>query len=336
MEYNIEELSKYDTASYSGDLEDFPYSIMDAYELPGNLKVDHKEIDKIITCGMGGSGIPGDILKVYMNQVSRTPVFVNKTYKLPNYADKKTLVICISYSGNTEETVEAFRDAMRKSCEIVVISSGGKLKDLANKHKKLFVQVPQNHQPRAMVPYLFFSMLRVIVNYNIAKDVKKEVESLSSFLKNKLFQEKGQHFAENLVGKVPLIYASDDFYPVAMRFKTQINENAKVHAFFNTFSEMNHNEIVGYTDTYTDYHAVIFESEADHPRIKKRYTICKNLIKKKGVPVTQMKFTGKSFLKQMFTAIYIGDWTSYYLALYNKVDPSPVDIIENLKKQLKR
>jgi glucose/mannose-6-phosphate isomerase len=336
MEYDIEKLMKVDSASYIKDLEDFPYYIMDGYELPAKIEIESKEIDNIIVCGMGGSGIPGDILKVYMNKVSKIPVFVNKGYNLPDFADKKTMVICISYSGNTEETVDAFRDALRRSCHTVVISSGGKMKDLANNHKKPFVQIPQKHQPRAMVPYLFFSMLRVLVEGNIIKDVKSEVESLSKFLKNNLFRDKGLHFAENLVGKVPLIYASDDFYPVAMRFKTQINENVKIHAFFNTFSEMNHNEIVGYTDLYTDYHAVIFESESDHPRIKKRYEICKQLIKKKGVPVTQMKFTGKSYLKQLFTAIFIGDWTSYYLALFNKVDPSPVDIIENLKKQLKR
>ena len=104
-----------------------------------------------------------------------------------------------------------------------------------------------------------------------------------------------------------------------MRFKTQITENVKIHAFFNTFSEMNHNEIVGFTDLYTKYQMILFGSESDHPRIKKRFEICKTLIKAKGVNVTQMNFTGKSFLKQIFTAIHIGDWTSYFMALYNKV-----------------
>jgi glucose/mannose-6-phosphate isomerase len=331
-----EKLMQYDKSSYITDLEDFPYHVLDAYELPGNLKVDKKDINKIVVCGMGGSGIPGDILVAYMRKKSMTPVFVNKHYTLPDFADKKTLVFTISYSGNTEETIEVFREALRKGCQVVAITSGGKIKELASLHKKPLVQVPKNKQPRAMVGYLFFSMLRMLVNYGIIKDLKKEVEGLSHFLKESDLQSKAKELGENLIDRVPLIYSSEDFYPVAMRFKTQINENAKVHAFWNTFSEMNHNEIVGYTKTHAKYHMVIFGSDADHPRVKKRYDICKKLVRSKGIPVTQMNYTGQSLLKQMFTAINMGDWTSYYMALYNKVDPSPVDIIENLKKELKR
>ncbi|MFW6230942.1 MAG: bifunctional phosphoglucose/phosphomannose isomerase, partial [Nanoarchaeota archaeon] len=296
-----ETLQRVDTQSYITDLEDFPYHIEDGYQLPGNLKVETKEINKIIVAGMGGSGVPGDILKSYMRYSSKIPVFVNKHYRLPEHADKKTLIITISYSGNTEETIEVFREALRKGCQIAVISSGGKLKELAEKHKKPFVRVPQNKQPRAMVGYLFFSMLRVLVNYGLVPDAKKEVSSLAQFLKDSLFRDKAKELAKNLLDKVPLIYASEDFYPVALRFKTQINENAKIHAFWGTFSEMNHNEIVGYTDLYTTYHMIIFGSESDHPRIKKRFDICKKLVRSKKVAVTQINFTGKSFLKQIFT-----------------------------------
>ncbi len=331
-----DKLMEYDKSSYITDLEDFPYHIVDGYELAESVKPDKKAISKIIVSGMGGSAIPGDILLSYMKQNSKVPVFLNRNYKLPAYADRETLFFAVSYSGNTEETIEAFREALRKGCQIVVLSSGGKLKELAALHKKPFIEIPKEKQPRAMVGYLFFSMLRVVVNANLLRDVKKEVESLSKYLKDSNIKEKAKELAVNLLDKVPLVYASDDFYPVAMRFKTQINENAKIHAFWNSFSEMNHNEIVGYTNLYAKYHVVIFGSESDHPRIKKRYVICKRLMKAKGATITQMNYTGTSLLKQMFTAINMGDWTSYYMALNKKMDPSPVDIIENLKNELKK
>ncbi len=331
-----EKLLEYDKSSYIKDLEEFPYHIMDGYGLASDIKVDKKGVNKIIVAGMGGSGMPGDILETYMKKNSKTPVFVNKNYTLPMYADKETLLFVVSYSGNTEETIEAFREGLRKGCQIVAISAGGKLKELAALHKKTYLAIPADKQPRAMIGYLFFSILSTLVKYGILRDMKKEVESLSTYLKDSVFKDKAKELAQNLLDKVPLIYASEDFYPVAMRFKTQINENAKIHAFSNKFSEMNHNEIVGYTNLYAKYHMVIFGSESDHPRIKKRYTICKRLVKAKGVTVTQMNFTGNSLLKQIFTAIHMGDWTSYYMALYKKEDPSPVEIIENLKKELKK
>ena len=330
-----EQMLAIDKQSYITDLEEFSQHVKDGYSLPGDLKVDKKNIEKIVVTGMGGSAIPGDLLKVYMNQETKIPVFVNRNYSLPNFVDSKTLVFAISYSGNTEETVESLRDAFRKGCDVVAISSGGKIKEMANLHHKQFVQVPSKHQPRAMIGYLFFSMLKVLVNFGIIKDVSKEVGEISKYLDNDSFKKKGAELAKNMLDKIPLIYSSEELYPVAMRFKTQINENAKIHAFYNTFSEMNHNEILGFTNMDVPYHMVIFGSDSDHPRIKKRYEICKRLINSR-VDVTQMNLSGNSFLKRMLTAIHLGDWTSYFMAIYKEVDPSPVDDIEKLKKDLKR
>ncbi len=327
-----------DKDSYIEDLEGFPDHIMEGYDLPKDITLDkrYKDIEKIMVCGMGGSGIPGDVLKTYMKYNSKIPVFVNKGYKLPATADKNTLLFTISYSGNTEETVEAFREGLRKGCKIVALTSGGKIDELARLHKKPLINVPKGKQPRTMIGYLFFAMLRILVNYKVIRDQSKEVKQLSEFLDSTSFNEKSKDLAKNLLEKIPLIYSSEDFYPAALRFKTQINENAKIHAFWSTFSEMNHNEIVGFTNLYGNYHMVILGSDSDHPRIKKRFEISKRLVKAKGVTVTQMNFSGSSILKQLFTAIHMGDWTSYYMAIYKKVDPSPVTIIENLKKDLKR
>ena len=194
-EINDDNFFEVDSQNYIKDLEDFPYQIVDAYDSAASSKPAEKAYDKIVVCGMGGSGIPGDILKIFIKK-SKIPVFINKNYTLPGYVDKKTLVFTLSYSGNTEETIESFRDAMRIGAEIVAISSGGKLKELANNHGKTFVQIPPKRQPRAMVGYLFFTMLRVLVNAHLLTDYKKEITSLSEFLKSGVFKEKGRELAK--------------------------------------------------------------------------------------------------------------------------------------------
>ena len=153
-------------------------------------------------------------------------------------------------------------------------------------------------------------------------------------LNNNSFKEKGKQLAKRLADKVPLIYASDRFKAVAYRWKTQINENAKVHAFTHTFSELNHNELVGYTSLKGYYYVVIIKDEADLPQMRKRMMLTKEIIRKSGVDVIEIGITGGSLLTKMFSAIYIGDWTSYYLALEYETDPTPVDLVENFKKKL--
>lgn len=323
-----------DIQDYIKDLEGFPEQIMEAYELAKDVKLKGK-FDKIFLSGMGGSGISGDILKTYMEQY-KVPVFVNKGYDVPSYINERTLVFIESYSGNTEETIEVFRKILKIGCEMVVITSGGKLKELAERHSVKKVIIPGDHQPRASLGYMLIPILRILENSNAIDDVSKTLKKTAKQLQSNIYKEKAEELAKNLQDETPLIYTSDKFAGVALRWKTQFNENTKIHAFWNVFSEMNHNEIVGYTNLLGKYHMIIISSERDHPRIKKRYSLVKKLVRQKGVSVTEMAVIGEDLLQQMLSAIHIGDWTSYFLAIMYGTDPSPVEIIENLKKDLKK
>ena len=311
-------------------IEDFPQQCSTALELPKGMSVSGK-VDKIVVAGMGGSAVGGDLLKAYMHS-SKIPVFVVRDYKVPNFVDESTLVFAVSYSGNTEETLSAFEDAAKKKAKIVAVTSGGYLGQTAKK----VVKVPSGLQPRAALGYLFFPMLGVLANSNLI-DVKSNeaAEMLDTLSKTGEFKAVGERISKTIGEKTPIIYASDALSPVAYRWKTQFNENSKVPAFHHAFPEMNHNEIVGYQGMgRSDFIAIFIKDKDDNERVKKRMDITKEIISSR-VDVEEVFTKGEHLLSRLFSGIYYGDFASYYLALANKVDPTPVNVIENLKKKLK-
>lgn len=309
-------------------LEEFAGQCRQALELPRAVSIKGK-ITKIIVAGMGGSAIGGDILRSYMHQ-DKTPVFVNKDYTIPGYADEGTLVFAVSYSGNTEETLSAVSSAIEKSAKIVAITSGGKLGEIV----KQVIKVPYCMQPRAALGYLFLPMLGVLHNSGV-KDLKNaDLNEMIGILKKKEeFKQNAMELAKKLNGKIPIIYSSELLMPAAYRFRTQIEENAKLPAFHHVFAEMNHNEINAYKGMDRRFAAVLIRDRLDHERIKRRMDICKEIMEG-TVDVLEIHAQGTSLLSRLFSAIYLGDLTSYYLAIQNRTDPSPVEVIEVLKKKL--
>ena len=322
-----------DNSNMEEMLDNFPNQCKEALSLAKDKKI-LVEIDNIIITGMGGSAIPGDILKSYLSDLKK-PVIVNRDYSLPEFISPKSLVFALSYSGNTEETISAYRNALRKGCQIVAVSSGGKLEELSAMNKNIFIKIPSGLQPRAATGYLLISMVGILQNSRIIDDKTSEIKKMISVLKKPNYKKMGEEFASRLVNKIPIIYSSQRYMPAAMKWKTDINENSKCHAFFNTFPEFNHNEIVGFTELKADYFVIIIRDDDEHKQIKKRMDIIKELIKKKGVPVTELNITGDSYLTKLLSALYIGNWVGYFLAQEYDVDPAPVVIIEKLKEMLK-
>ncbi len=310
-------------------IEDFPQQCKTALELPKGMSVSGK-FSNIVVCGMGGSGIGGDILKIYMRN-SKIPLFVVRDYKVPNFVDENSLVFAVSYSGNTEETLSAFKDALNKKAKIIAITSGGKLSEVAKK----VIKVPAGLQPRAALAYLFFPVLGVLNNSNIIDVNNNEIAEMLNVLDNtNEFKAVGKAIAGKSQNKTPLIYASELLGAVAYRWKTQFNENSKIAAFYHVFSEMNHNEIAGYqTMTKDKFIAIFIRDKFDNDRIKKRMDVTKEIISTR-VDVECIETKGEHLLSRIFSGIYYGDFASYYLALANKIDPTPVNVIENLKKKL--
>jgi len=309
-------------------INNFPKQCKKALSLSQGLSVQG-EIKNIVVAGMGGSAVGGDLLRAYLNNAN-IPVYVNRGYKVPKFVNENSLVFVVSYSGNTEETLAAYQDAYSKKAKIMAITSGGNLADECDK----VIKIPSGLQPRAALGYLFFPMLGILHNTNIVRVKNDELNEMLEILSDtKKFNDLGEALSKKLRAKIPIIYASQKFGPIAYRWKTQINENAKMPAFHNVFSEMNHNEIASYQGMDRKYTSILIRDGHDNERIKKRMDICKSIMEER-VDVEEVHTQGRGLLARMFSTIYLGDYVSYYMAIWNRVDPSPVEIIEGMKKKL--
>ncbi len=313
-------------------IEDMPEQIREGAKLAKDIKISGG-INNIIVCGMGGSGIPGDILKTVLRE-SKISVYVNKSYTLPGFVDGNTLAFLLSYSGNTEETLTCFKEAYRRNAKIVVITTGGKLKLEAQDKKVSMITIPKGMPPRNALAYLFFPMLIICHNAKITTVRMLDLTQTIKTLKNPTLNQKADELSEHLINKTPIIYCSDKMEAVALRWKQAFNETSKVHAIANVFPEMNHNEIMAFEDNKKEFHVIMLKDEKDHAQIKKRMSLTRDLLKSKGITITEMMLRGDSFIAKLFTAIYIGDLTSFYLAQRRGVDPAETKLIEELKKKL--
>jgi len=306
------------------------------------------EFENVVLAGMGGSAISGDLLRSVLLDELKIPFSVHRNYGLPNHAGKGSLVICSSYSGNTEETLSAFQTALERDCRILCISTGGKLSELAIQNNIPWVKMPAGMMmPREALGLSFIPLLIVSSRLGLCSDYSSEIGKCADLLKEwqrqYQFESKENiavNLAEKLAGKIVVIYSGPDrFDTVAMRFKGQICENAKQLVFCNVFPEFNHNELVGWelSSSYSDkFIILIIRDKDDHPQIIQRIETVKKIFSEKKVEVTELFSKGESVLARIFSLIQIADFTSYYMALKNKVDPTPINLIEYLKKSIAR
>ena len=292
-----------------------------------------KPINKIYIVGMGGSAIAGEILKTYLtndsSQLMQKDLEINviREYNMPAAADEHSLAIIISYSGNTEETISAFRDALKKKCFCFALTTGGKIEEICKKQNLPYLLLPKGYQPRASLNIQFFTLLKVLQNSGYVKDQTLQIQDTMLTIKDpKSIDQTAQQLSLSLQGKMPLLYSSPKLYGLAYRWKCQLNENSKIHAFVGVISELNHNEIVGYSTKIAPFHIVFLTDENDHPQIKKRISIMKELLRNKGYPTLEIAIKGKNELSKLFSAILLGDLISYYLAVNNNINPTPVEI----------
>ena len=305
-------------------------------------------IENIVLAGLGGSAIGGDLVRSYLHSRIGIPFLINRTYDLPGFVDEHTLVIASSYSGSTEESLSMFEQALRKGAKIICITTGGKLADLATEHSLPLITLPTGFQPRAALAYSFVPVLLTLEKIGFTagesaniQDAAATLESLSASygVSNLTDSNHASTLANILLSKIPVIYsASDLFDSVNIRWRGQIQENAKHVAFGNVLPEMNHNEINGWDFPHNaqERFCVIFlrSMSDEHPQVTKRFGILHEVLLSKGVEVKEFVAQGNSVLARMFSLISLGDWLSYYLALLAGVDPSPVPVIMQLKSKL--
>lgn len=347
-----ERIASIDSLGMSLLLGNFYKQIEDAVEIGENfiLPASFKgPFEKIVFIGMGGSAIGGDVIRSLMATESKIPVWVSRHYDLPLFADQKSLCIFSSYSGNTEETISAFHQGLQKKLKSIVITSGGQLARLAQENSIPWIEIPTGFPPRAALGFSIFPILKLLGKLKLfkwdAQGVEETIQLMKSLSEKKLALDvptrtnPAKQLAEFLNGKFTAIYSGVELLDsAALRFRNQIEENAKAIASHHMIPEMNHNELLGwrFPAPIIGKSAIIFlRDSADHPRIQLRMKITKNLIlKQNAVPMEEIHSRGKSRLARLLSVITIGDWASLYLAILYKIDPTPVVIIESLKKEL--
>ncbi|PIR98526.1 MAG: bifunctional phosphoglucose/phosphomannose isomerase [Candidatus Colwellbacteria bacterium CG10_big_fil_rev_8_21_14_0_10_41_28] len=297
-----------------------------------NLVGSLAKFDKFAIFGMGGSGLIGDALNFLKPELD---LLTHKGYGLPKIDLSGRLLIFISYSGNTEEVLDAFEKALEKGHHIAVISTGGELIKRAKKVGALYIEIPKTGiQPRMATGYMILAALEFFSEGSL----KKELSSAAARLKN--IESGGELMAKNLIGKVPVIYSSRENSALAYNWKTKFNETGKIPAFFNTFSELNHNEISGFdsistTKDLTSKFAFIFiKDKEDHPRVTKRMKVLEDMYKKRDLLTLTVNLEGKNRSEKLINAISLIDWSAYHLAKLYIVESNEVPLIEEFKKKL--
>ncbi len=335
-----------DPSNFRQFIVDFPNQFEEGLKLAKDIRAEG-EFDKVVVSGMGGSALPVNILQSYISdyysqnkgKVKPVVIIPNRYYSLPAESYDKCLNILSSYSGTTEEAISAFQEAMDNKLPSIGIAHAGDIEKMSVDAKIPFVKLPypfDDFQPRMGTGYFFSAFYQILFNQGLFPDKSQEIVDGAKKLSENMsmFEEKGKRLAEKVKGKTPLIYASFKFASIAMVWKIKINENAKTPAFWNFFPELNHNEMVGHTNPQAKFIAIMLRDKDDNPKNFKRYEITADLIKQKGLDAEILDMEQGDIFYKIFSTILIGDFTSYYLALSYSQDPTPVAMVEDLKKIL--
>jgi len=320
-------------------INDFTNHLREAIEIANNTNLTSctKEIRNVLICGLGGSGIGGTIVSDIISSKVNIPIAATKDYSIPNFVNEHTLVIANSYSGNTEETLYALEKCQAKGAEIAVITSGGKLKAIAEENKYNKIIIPGNQPPRAMFGYAFTELFFMLNHYGIIDDsfksgFTKTIELLDTEKSD--IQEQAMSLAKKMYNQTPVIYVANGFEGVAVRFRQQINENSKMLCWHHVVPEMNHNELLGWRTNVNDLAVVYFRNKSDYVRNQIRMDINKKVISEYTDNISEIWSKGDSLIENSLYHINLGDWVSWYLSEMNNVDAIEIDVIDFLKGEL--
>ena len=320
---------------YYSDIKNFPTQFAKGFELAKDLKVPG-EFNRIILGGMGGSSFFVELMNDYLATDASVKLKLQavKSYNIPKNADANVLFLASSYSGNTEESLEFFDQIIAKGFKCIAICSGGKLEQKAIEQGVPVLKIPGGIQPRLSTGYFIAGIFKVLMNMNIIPDKTEEILAAANTIEASLNEEQSKEIALAIKGKVPVIYATENNASLAQITKIKFNENSKTQAFSNFFPELNHNEMVGFTNLVMSPYFLIFQSQYTHPRNIKRIEIFKKILTEKGAPVEVIKLKGTNILEEILMGYYLADHITYYLADAYGIDPEPVAMVEDFKKML--
>jgi glucose/mannose-6-phosphate isomerase len=337
-----------DPRSMRSLIESFPEHVQAAAEKGRNISLPKsKDFKVILVTGLGGSAIGGELVRSIAEMQLKTPIIVNRNYDLPGFVDASTLVFACSYSGNTEETLSAYKQSRQAKASIVCITSGGQLESMAVADGYPVVPLPGGFPPRAALGHALIMLLAAMQAMQIMPNLDKSIQESIDLLKrlrdqygteNPESKNPAKALAGSMYGKIVAIYGSNGIMEAAAyRWRSQIAENAKNLAFHHVLPEMNHNELVGWLypkEVLRKVGVVFLRDRGEHPQTKRRFDLTKDLIGDKAGALREVWSEGESLLARVLSTVYLGDFVSLYLAYLNTVDPTPVDVIDYLKKNL--
>jgi len=339
---------RYDTSGMFNHIKNFPAQCHSAWEevMNYNLPSDFSRANKVIILGMGGSAIGGEIVGDLLKSENNIPVWIQRDFELPCFVDEKTLVITVIFSGNTEETLSAFSQLMKIPAMKLVLTGGGQLAELAKKENIFLSTIKYESPPRAAFPYMFASLLGMFNKLGFSYEKTMDMRHTITFL-NRMIDEldvtiplaanRAKQLAYQLFHKIIVIYGAGVLSGAARRWKTQFNENSKNWAFFEILPELLHNAVNGYSSpalAKKSEFPILLRTPSLHPRVKIQYDAVIKVLEENGVSFKVIDGNGETALQQVLGIILLGDFTSYYLAILNRVDPTPVPVITFIKQYM--
>ena len=345
---NASTYRQFDKSGMLNHLHGFPEQCQKAWQkvLKFELPREYTKISNVVILGMGGSAIGGDIVRRLALAESKMPVWVHRDYGLPAFVGESTLVIASSYSGNTEETLSAFTKSLETRSKKLVITSGGKLRQLVEQEGIPTFVIDYQAPPRAAFPHNFIPLVGIFQKLGLLGDKSADLQEAVYILKRlakdfvetkPLASNPAKQLATKLRGHVAVIYGAEMLSEVAQRWKTEFNENSKAWAFFESFPELNHNAVVGYEfplEVKERIFVLMLRSSSLRPRNLLRYEVTAELLAKAGIAYEFVEASGKSALAQVLSLILLGDYASFYLAILNEVDSTSTDAINFVKHYL--
>lgn len=345
---NIEEIKRLDADNLLQNIQEFPDQVERCWAEWQDLALPARFIQakSILICGMGGSAINGEIA-ASLAESAKIPIISWRDYGLPGWVNKDTLVIISSYSGNTEEPLDALKRAASKTDKIISFSSGGELEVLSRKYKTFHYKINYGAQPRAAFGYLFMTIVAILKKLDLLEvsdeDVKEAIVLVRGLQKKidanmPTGYNNAKLLAQKTEGFLPIIYGSGILAGVARRWKGDVNENAKAASYFEIIPELNHNALAGLQfpkDLQTKIFVIMLQSKFDRPRNRLRANITLQILQQRRIACDSMMFEpSPTPLAEILQAVHFGDYFSYYLAILNNVEPNPIEIIKFLREKL--
>ena len=340
-----ETIAEIDASDLLTDIVGLPEQLRDA-----KWKVESAQLQPwdsaggLIVAGMGGSGVGGLLARAMLGDHASRPILSVREYGLPAWTTPDTTVLCASYSGNTEETLACYEAAGALGARRVVVTSGGRIAELARADGVPVIPVAGGFQPRAAVAYMTVAALEVAGLCGAGPRMGSELDVAADHLEQLVVEwgaegpedSQAKTLARALADTVPVIAGSGLTQPIAYRWKCQLNENAKVPAYHHELPELDHNELVGWQSAAAlGRFAAVFLDDADtHPRVQERIALTRELVSGQATGTFVVASRGRTTVERVFSLVLLGDLVSLYVAVLRGVDPTPVDVIEELKERL--